>query len=189
MDEPGGSGGGFVARVSRRGAVRWTERLHPWIYRSDVVDAPGQQAGAVDVVDERGQPFGSALWSPVSTIALRMLTHEPRAIDAAFWRERIHEAVAYRAELNPDADAYRIVHAEADGVPSLIVDRYADWLVVEFLSAGIELYRDEICDTLIELLQPWVDAGLDYTIVFFADGGHTTEGMELFAREVMPAFS
>jgi 23S rRNA (cytosine1962-C5)-methyltransferase len=143
-----------VARVSRRGAERWTQRLHPWIYRSDVLDPPACDAGAVDVVDELGRPIGSALWSDVSTISLRMLTREPRLIDDAFWRERIAQAVAYRESLSVDATAMRIVHAEADGLPSLIVDRYDDCLVVEFLSAGIEAARAAITDALVSLLQP-----------------------------------
>jgi 23S rRNA (cytosine1962-C5)-methyltransferase len=146
--------GALVARVNARGATRWASRLHPWIYRSDLLDAPGDEPGVVDVVDAGGRPIGNALWSPVSTISLRMLTHEPRAIDAAFWRERVQQAKTLRDSLRPDADSYRLVHAEADGLPSLIVDRYADWLVVQFLSAGIERHRDEIRDALVDTLAP-----------------------------------
>lgn len=146
--------GTVVARVTRRGAARWTQRLHPWIYRSDVLDPPGGPAGAVDVVDERGQPIGTALWSPVSTIALRMLSREPRAIDGAFWAERIANAIAVREAMRADTDALRIVHAEADALPSLIVDRYAHWLVVQLLSAGIDRYRSEIAAALAAALEP-----------------------------------
>lgn len=144
----------LTARVSARGAARWTARLHPWIYRSDVLDEPGAVAGAVDVVDAGGHPIGSALWSPVSTISLRMLTHQPVRIDPAFWRDRIAKARALRESIRPDADACRIVHAEADGIPSLVVDRYSDWLVVQFLSAGLERYRDSIRDALVTELEP-----------------------------------
>jgi 23S rRNA (cytosine1962-C5)-methyltransferase len=146
--------GALVARVNQRGAARWAGRLHPWIYRSDVVDAPGDEAGIVDVVDPGGRPIGSALWSPVSTISLRMLTHEPRAIDRAFWIERLMEARVLRDAVRPDADAYRLVHAEADGLPSLVIDRYADWLVVQFLSAGIERYRAELTAALVDVFEP-----------------------------------
>jgi len=128
--------------------------MHPWIYRSDVIDAPPGDAGVVDVLDERGHAIGSALWSPVSTISLRMLTREPRAIDASFWLDRIRAALAWRATLDIDATAMRLVHAEADGLPSLIVDRYADVLVVQFLSAGIEAFRSAIVDALVELVRP-----------------------------------
>jgi 23S rRNA (cytosine1962-C5)-methyltransferase len=90
----------------------------------------------------------------VSTIALRMLTHDERAIDGVFWRDRIAAAAAYRAELRPDATAYRIVHAEADGLPSFIADRYGDHVVVQLLSAGLEAHRDAIVGALVDVLRP-----------------------------------
>lgn len=143
-----------TARVSGRGAARWTDRLHPWIYRSDVRERPGPNAGAVEVLDPRGRSIGVALWSPYSTISLRMLTHGPRAIDAGFWAERLDEACALRERIRPDATAYRIVHAEADGLPSLIVDRYGDYLAVQFLSAGLETFRPQIVEALCTRLHP-----------------------------------
>lgn len=139
--------------VSLRGAERWRDRQHPWIYKSDVMETGGPP-GVVHVRDERGGDIGMALFSPVSTIALRMLTHEERAIDPNFWTERIAAAAAYRAALAIDANAYRVVHAEADGVPGLIVDRYADVLSVQFLSAGIESFRKLIVRTLNDVLRP-----------------------------------
>jgi 23S rRNA (cytosine1962-C5)-methyltransferase len=149
-----GTDGALVARVNARGAARWTERLHPWIYRSDILATPGDEAGVVDVVDSGGSAIGSALWSPVSTISLRMLTRVPELIDPAFWLERLRSAKTVRDALALDADAFRLVHAEADGLPSLIVDRYADWLIVQFLSAGIERYRETIRDALVEVFAP-----------------------------------
>lgn len=145
-----------TARVSRRGATRWLARLHPWIYRSDVVQPPGSEAdaGVVRVVDERDAVVGMALWSPASTISLRMLTTDEQSIDEGFWRDRIAQAIAYRARLAPDADAFRLVHAEADGLPGLIVDRYGDVLVAQFLSAGIERLRDVIVAALRAQLEP-----------------------------------
>jgi 23S rRNA (cytosine1962-C5)-methyltransferase len=142
------------ARVSARGAARWTERLHPWIYRSDVVHAPGGAPGVVAVEDVRGRPLGMALWSPASQIALRMLTRVEAPIDATFWRERLEVACGYRRALAPDATAYRLVHGEADGLPSLIVDRYGEYLVVQLLSAGLESQRPAIVAALIEVFEP-----------------------------------
>jgi 23S rRNA (cytosine1962-C5)-methyltransferase len=142
------------AIVSGRGAARWSSRQHPWIYRGDVVEPPAGGPGVVRVLDERGGPVGMALWSPASAISLRMLTREERAIDEAFWRERLEAAVAYRAGLAPDATAYRIAHAEADGVPSLIVDRYGDYLVVQLLSAGLESHRGEVVAALTATFAP-----------------------------------
>src|SRR5690606_8850390 len=137
-----------TARVNHRGAARWRERQHPWIYRSDVIDRPAAEAGHVLVLDERRAPIGMALWSPTSTISLRMLTHAETTIDDAFWHDRIAAAVAYRNELAPRANAYRLMHGEGDGLPSLIVDRYDEWLVVQLLSAGLEHHRDAIIATL-----------------------------------------
>ena len=142
-----------VARVSRRGAHRWL-RGHPWIYRSDVLQAPSTPAGAVHVMDERGEFLGTALWSPASQISLRMLTDDDQPIDDVFWRERIGAAVAYRKTLAIDANAYRVLHGEADGTPSLVVDQYDQYLVAQFLSAGLEAYRAEIVAALAELLEP-----------------------------------
>jgi 23S rRNA (cytosine1962-C5)-methyltransferase len=142
------------ARVSARGATRWRVRRHPWIYRSDVVARPDSAAGPVAVQDERGRPLGMALWSPSSQISLRMLTREACVIDTGFWRERIGAAAAYRRGLAPDATAYRLVHGEADGVPSLVVDRYGEHLVVQLLSAGLEAVRAEVLAALTAELQP-----------------------------------
>lgn len=141
------------AVVSTRGAGRWRAG-HPWIYRSDVRAMPDVPAGAVEVREANGRTVGMALWSPVSQISLRMLTRELRPIDADFWAERIGAAVDMRERIAPDADAYRLVHAEADGLPSLIVDRYADYLSVQLLSAGLETFRAEIVDALIERVSP-----------------------------------
>lgn len=143
-----------TVRVTARGARRWTARGHPWIYRSDVAGTPAVPAGPVRVADPRGRPVGSALWSPASQIALRMLTREPVPIDARFWRERLAAAAALRAAVAPDADACRLVHGEADGVPSLVVDRYGDHLVVQLLSAGLDACRAELVAALIDTVRP-----------------------------------
>jgi 23S rRNA (cytosine1962-C5)-methyltransferase len=140
-------------RVNRRGAARWREQGHPWIFRSDVV-VGAESAGAVEVVDEHGGRVGTALWSPTSQIAVRMLTSAARRVDLSFWRERLRTALAYRTELAPDATAYRVVHGEADGLPSLVVDRYGEYLVVQLLSAGLEAHRTEVVAALVELCDP-----------------------------------
>ncbi len=141
------------ARVSRRGAERWAQG-HPWIYRSDVVSRPTGPAGAVRVLGEGGGFVGMALWSPASAISLRLLTREERPIDGAFWRERIDAAARYREALVPDATAYRLVHGEADRLPSLVVDRFGDHLVLQLLSAGLEAFRAEIVEAVVERFRP-----------------------------------
>jgi 23S rRNA (cytosine1962-C5)-methyltransferase len=138
------------ARVSARGAERWT-RGHPWIFRSDVESAP-EAPGLVAVVDPRGKFLGQALLSPRSEIRLRLLERTERPVDRAWWREKLAAALARRAGI--DATAYRVVHAEGDGLPSLVVDRYDRWLVVQLLSAGLETMRADILAALGELLEP-----------------------------------
>ena len=98
--------------------------------------------------DENDRFIGTALWSPHSQISLRMLTRDDTPIDADFWYKRIDAAASYRDSLTIDANAYRVVHGEADGIPSLVVDKYQDYLVAQFLSAGLEAYRSEIVDAL-----------------------------------------
>ena len=137
-----------VARVTTKGARRW-EAGHPWIFRSDVRTRPSDTPAIVVVEDERGKPLGSALWSPKSEISLRLLDRNPRArIDADWWRSRIGAALARRDSLRSRTNAYRVVHGEGDGLPSLICDRYDRWLVVQLLSAGLEQARASIVEAL-----------------------------------------
>ncbi|CAN5430351.1 class I SAM-dependent rRNA methyltransferase [soil metagenome] len=142
------------ATVSTKGARRWTDG-HPWIYRSDVIARPDGDAGAARVSDQRGKPLGVALWSPRSEISLRLLDRDPHAIiDDAWWHHAIARAVARRNGLDRDANAYRLVHGEGDLLPSLIVDRYDQWLVVQLMSAGLEHFRAPIIDALRTQLAP-----------------------------------
>lgn len=140
--------------VNQRGAARWRKAGHPWIYRSDVVQPAGIESGVVEVRAVGGGVLGIALWSSASQISVRMLTREAAEPTAAFWRDRIARAVAYRDLLAIDATAYRLVHGEADGLPSLIVDRYGDHLVVQLLSAGLEQFRREIVEALVDVCAP-----------------------------------
>jgi 23S rRNA (cytosine1962-C5)-methyltransferase len=140
-----------IAVVSTKGARRWAAG-HPWIYRSDVVQRPDGPAGAVTVQAGNGRPLGVALWSPESEISLRLIDRDPTAtIDGDWWRRRLKAAIHRRAPLAGQANAYRLVHGEADACPSLIVDRYDRWLVVQLMSAGLERFRDEITAALLQL--------------------------------------
>ena len=141
------------ATVSQRGAQRWA-RGHPWIFKSDVKKRPAVPAGAVRVRDDRGRWLGVALWSPSSEISLRLLDEEPdTVIDGRWWMERLSRAVERRtgAGLDVVTNAYRVVHAEGDGLPAVICDRYDRWLVVQLLSAGVESFREVIVESLVRL--------------------------------------
>ena len=138
-----------TAVVSARGATRWRQG-HPWIFRSDVVRFPDADAGAVHVEDPRGRPIGTALWSPRSEIALRMVDRDAVALDRPWWTRHLQGAIARRDPLRRHSSACRLVHAEGDALPSLICDRYDRWLVVQCLSAGLAAYTDLIADILAE---------------------------------------
>lgn len=139
--------------VTPRGAAR-LRGGHPWVYRSDIDSEPDSGAGIVHVTDPRGRAMGRALWSPASEIRLRLLTHEDEDIDAAWWRARVAAAAERRVALDIDATAYRVVHAEGDGLPSLIVDRYGDFAVVQLLSAGLESAREAVLAAIEGVLEP-----------------------------------
>ena len=102
--------------------------------------------------DPSGAPLGWALWSPQSEISLRHIERDAsRPIDADWWHEKLRTAIARRAPLAAVANAYRLVHGEGDGLPSLVVDRYGDALVVQILSAGVDAHTDVIVSALREL--------------------------------------
>jgi len=142
-----------TAIVSARGEQR-LRGGHPWIYRTDVADVRGAGGDIVQVRSPRGQLVGSALFSDRSQITLRMLTHGEQPADAMLVQKRLETAIAFRESLGIDATAYRLVHGEADLLPSLIVDRYGDYLVVQALSQGMDRLMPAVVASLNELLQP-----------------------------------
>ncbi|MGI9108384.1 MAG: class I SAM-dependent rRNA methyltransferase [Pyrinomonadaceae bacterium] len=140
--------------VSRKGAER-ARAGHLWIYRSDVLDAKDAPGGAcVHVRDERGRFVGGAFYSDRSEIALRLLTWREEQIDRDWWRARLQSAIARRQGLEREADAFRLVYAEGDALPSLIIDRYADVLVLQTLSQGTDAIKKMLVELLVALLAP-----------------------------------
>ena len=139
--------------VTRRGA----ERLyagHPWVYRSDVVSSDAEPGDLVRVTVERRRPIGWALWSSASQIALRLVSTDRQVDESQLWRARLERAAAYRASLQIDATAYRLVHGESDGLPGLIVDRYGDCLVVQALCQGMDRRLSALADALSAMAAP-----------------------------------
>ena len=137
--------------VSAKGAERWRAG-HPWIYRTDIYDEPGDEPGIAAVADRRGRHLGQALYSPKSEIRLRLLTRGREPIDAAWWGACLTAAGARRQGI--PATAFRIVHAEGDGLPSLVVDRYGPYVVAQLLSAGLERVRDDVVAGIHAALSP-----------------------------------
>ena len=141
------------ATITRRGEDR-IRAGHVWVYRSDVAAVEASPGDTVAVFGSRGRPIGHGLYSDRSQIALRMLSDAATPADLSLWQERLSRAIAYRESLNIDATAYRLVHGEADLLPSLIVDRYGDYLVVQTLSQGTDRLLPEIARMLVELAAP-----------------------------------
>jgi 23S rRNA (cytosine1962-C5)-methyltransferase len=170
------------ATVSARAAKRW-EQGHPWIYRSDLEKRPDSPPGIVEVADARGRRLGSALWSPASEISLRLLDRNPdAAIDATWWKHRIHDAAARRADLASVTNAHRLDHGEADGCPSLICDRYDRYVVVQLMSAGVEAHRNFIIEAIESL--PNVDGILARNDVALRRKEQLPVGVELLRGAV-----
>jgi len=125
---------------------------HPWVYRSDIADVRDVEPGAVvDVYGPRQRMLGHALFSDRSQITIRMITRDETPIDDAFWRGRLDRAIRFRETLDINATAYRLVHGEADLLPSLIVDRYGDYLVMQTLSQGMDRLAPVLTRILVEL--------------------------------------
>lgn len=139
--------------VSARGEQR-IRSGHPWIYRADVVDVQAAAGDTVSVFGPGRRMLGQALFSDRSQIPIRMLTRGDAPADLGLWRARLANALLFRESLRLDATAYRLVHGEGDLLPSLIVDRYADYLVVQALSQGVDRLLPEITRLLVDLTSP-----------------------------------
>lgn len=145
---------GKKVKLSRRGVERWTN-AHPWIYQSDV-EAPKSLMGGevVQVTDHRNFFLGQAFFSRESKISLRWLTWEDRPIDEAFFKARIVSADQLRKDAYSGETTYRVIHGEADGIPGLVVDRFGDYLSVQFLVPGVEQRKELIADLLVAHFKP-----------------------------------
>jgi len=136
---------------------RGVERLragHLWIYRSDVRSAHAEPGAVVRLLDERGNFAGRAFYSDKSQISIRLLTREDIAVDRAFLTARIRRSSAYRELVVENSDACRLVYSEADLLPSIIIDRYADYFVLQTLSQASDRLKGTLVDILVELFRP-----------------------------------
>jgi len=137
--------------VIRAGRERSLLKRHPWVFESSVQRGGADAGETVRVESAEGAFLCWAAYSPQSQIRLRAWSFdEAERIDAAFFARRVATALALRARLAVDSDAQRLVHGEADGLPGLVVDRYADTLVAQFGAAGVERWKQPICAALLE---------------------------------------
>jgi 23S rRNA (cytosine1962-C5)-methyltransferase len=144
------------ALVLKKGREKSLRRRHPWVFSGAIEKAVGKpEAGeTVEIREAAGKPIARAAYSPKSQIRARVWTFDVHEeVDVGFLRTRLERALALREALpaRRHTNALRLVHGESDGLPGLIVDRYADVLVAQFLAAGVERWRDPILDLLSEL--------------------------------------
>jgi 23S rRNA (cytosine1962-C5)-methyltransferase len=149
--------------VLAHGRDKPVRNRHPWIFSGAVSHVAGEarDGDLVSVADSKGMHLATGFLNRRSQIVVRLLTWDTsEPVDSDFWRRRLARAIAGRSHLVGDGkgsmptDAYRLVHAEADGLPGLVVDCYAGWLVVQCLTLGMARHRDEIVTLLVELLEP-----------------------------------
>jgi 23S rRNA (cytosine1962-C5)-methyltransferase len=142
------------AVISAKGAARIRDG-HPWIYRSDVTSRPKVESGSVvRVTDNRGRFLAQAHFGAESEITLRLLSKQDAVIDRGFWRQRLLAAADWRRRIVDDTDAYRLIHAEGDLLPGLIIDRYGDCLVLQTLTRGMDALKAMWVELLVEQFQP-----------------------------------
>lgn len=139
--------------ISQRGAERLRSG-HLWVYRSDVRSSDAAAGDIVRLTDDYGNFLGRAFYSDRSQITIRLLTREDVPVDRAFFLARIRSAAENRKRVVEDTEAFRLVYSEADLLPSLIVDRYSDFLVIQTLSQGAERMKVDFVSILTELFSP-----------------------------------
>ena len=143
----------------KKGREKPVLNRHPWIFSGAIQQVQGgpEPGDLVEVVSAKGEWLGRAYYNPHSQIRARILTwNEKEAIDEDFWQGKIEQAVNGRTalQLEPATTAYRLVNAESDGLPGLVVDKYGDYLVMQCLTLGIDRRKEMLIDLLEKLLQP-----------------------------------
>ena len=136
---------------------RGVERLrsgHLWVYRSDVRAADAEPGAVVRVMDERGRFLGRAFYSDRSQISIRLVTHDDVEVDRAFLRDRLFAAADFRKRTVGDSEVFRLIYGEADQIPSLVVDRYGEYLAMQNLCQSVDRFQPLLVDLLVELFAP-----------------------------------
>ncbi len=147
--------------ILKAGKEKRIKAGHLWVYQGEIgIIGIGVKSGqVVDVLDNRGRFLGTGYYNQASQIAVRLLTTNRETIDESFFRHRISQALHYRKRVKSGiesrgASCYRLIFGEADLMPGLIVDRFEDYLVVQFLTMGMDVNHDLIIKLLIELCEP-----------------------------------
>ena len=142
-----------IVTVTHRGEER-IRNGHLWVYSGDVANGRADAGSVVRVAGPDARFVARAFYSDRSQITLRILTRQDVPVDRAFWRARLEQAIGFRSRLDIDGTAFRLVHGEGDLIPSLVVDRYGDYISLQALSQGTDRLLPVIVDLLAELVAP-----------------------------------
>ncbi|HEY6006766.1 MAG TPA: class I SAM-dependent rRNA methyltransferase [Geobacteraceae bacterium] len=140
-----------------RGEDRRIRNGHPWVFSNEISEIRGdREAGtAAEICDAGGACLGTGYYNPHSLIAARILSREGEDIDqCAFYLKKFEWALAYRRAIYPAATTFRLIHGEGDFLPGLVVDKYGDYLSVQFLTYGMERRRELVLEALRDLFRP-----------------------------------
>jgi len=141
--------------ILKAGKEKRVYTYHPWVFRSDIdrIDGNYLPGDIVDIFSARGRFLARGFYNPNSQIALRILTYRDESIDREFIFRRVHEAIEYRRTF-ADLKSCRLIFAESDRLPALIVDAFGDVLVLQCLSLGMERFKQDIVDALVTEMKP-----------------------------------
>lgn len=135
--------------------LAWFRKGHPWIYRTDLEEIKDAAPGSVVSLETKnGRFLAQGFYSDHSKIALRVISRSPEVIDAQFWEKRLLSAFRYRQAVVQQTNAYRLIYGESDGIPSLVVDRYANHFVLQTLTQGTENLLPLFTEIILKLFQP-----------------------------------
>ncbi len=135
--------------------LAWFRKGHPWIYRTDLEEIKDAAPGSVVSLETKNGKFlARGFYSDHSKIALRVISRSPEVIDAQFWEKRLLSAFRYRQAVVQQTNAYRLIYGESDGIPSLVVDRYANHFVLQTLTQGTENLLPLFTEIILKLFQP-----------------------------------
>jgi 23S rRNA (cytosine1962-C5)-methyltransferase len=144
--------------ILKKGREKPVLNRHPWIFSGAIarVDGEVEPGDVVQIVDSNGRFLAHAYYNPHSQIQARILSWHDEAIGTNFWQQKIQRAFHHRAllALEPATTAYRLINAEADGLPGLVVDKYGDFLVMQCLTLGIDCRKEMLVNLLADLCQP-----------------------------------
>ncbi|MBI2341627.1 MAG: hypothetical protein HYU98_02690 [Deltaproteobacteria bacterium] len=143
----------FASVIISASVAKKLESGYPWIFERDIFSRRFDMAGIVAMQDKRGRFMGQAFYSPKSKIALRFITKSKAALDKEFWRRRILASFDHRT-VREVSDAFRVIYAESDGIPSVVIDKYNDIFAIQTTSAGAETIKSELIDIIAEEFRP-----------------------------------